>query len=125
RQSFEALELVTDDDSQPLDVGKKHEGNVIGVALRASLDPPLLSWIVFFPLLGIPLLFLVPAGRERATRFIALAVTVVPLLLSIRLAFAFDATITAASGNYGLQFVEHLPWIRSLGAEYYVGVDGL
>jgi NADH-quinone oxidoreductase subunit M len=125
RQSFEALELVTDDDSQPVDVGKRHEGNVIGVALRASLDPPLLSWIVFFPLLGIPLLFLVPAGRERATRFIALAVTVVPLLLSIRLALAFDATITAASGNYGLQFVEHLPWIRSLGAEYYVGVDGL
>jgi NADH-quinone oxidoreductase subunit M len=125
RQSFEALELVTDDPSQPVDVRAKPEGNIVGVALRASLDPPLLSWIVFFPLAGIPLLLFVPAGRERATRFIALAVTLVPLLLAVRMAFAFDPTITRESGNFGLQFVEHLPWIRSLGAEYYVGVDGL
>jgi len=125
RQAFEALELVTDDPSLPLDESDKRAGNIAGIALRASLDPPLLSWLVFFPLLGIPLLFFVPAGRENVMRFVTLAVTLVPLGLAVRLALGFDPTITAESGNYGLQFVEHVAWIRGLGAEYYVGVDGL
>ena len=32
---------------------------------------------------------------------------------------------TRASGNCGLQFVEHVPWIRALNVEYFLGVDGL
>ena len=78
RQAFEALELVTDDPSLPLDESDKRAGNIAGIALRASLDPPLLSWLVFFPLLGIPLLFFVPAGRENVMRFLTLAVTLGP-----------------------------------------------
>ena len=125
RQSFAALQLITDDASLPADTGRDRAGFVAGVGLKVSADPPLLSWIVFFPLLGIPLILLVPAGRERLTRWIALAVAAVPLALAVKLAWTFDPGITRESGNWGLQFVEHVPWIRALNVEYYLGVDGI
>jgi hypothetical protein len=62
RQSFAALQFVTDDASLAADTGRDRSGFVAGVGLKVSADPPLLSWIVLFPLLGIPLVLLVPAG---------------------------------------------------------------
>ena len=127
RQSFAALQLITDDRSLPLDTGPKPLGNIAGLSLRASSgsDLPLLSLMLFLPLLGIPLLFLVPAGREKSLRWVALAVSLVPLALAARLARDFDPSITRAAGNWGLQFVEQVPWIRAMNVEYFVGVDGL
>ena len=80
---------------------------------------------MFFPLLGIPLVLLVPAGRERLIRWVALAVAAVPLALAVRLVWRFDPSVTRDSGNWGLQFVEHVPWIRALNVEYFLGVDGV
>ncbi len=127
RQSFAALQFASNDPAWPRDPSPTLPGipNVAGVALSASADPPLLSLIVFFPLLGIPLLFFVPAGREHFLRVVALAVSLVPLALAIVLASRFDASLTVAAGNHGLQFVEHVPWIRAFNVEYFVGVDGL
>jgi NADH-quinone oxidoreductase subunit M len=125
RQSFAALQLVTDDRTLPLDTGRDRAGYIAGVALKASVDPPLLSLIVFFPLLGIPVVLLVPPGRERLVRGIALVVSCVPLALAIRMVMGFDGSFTRAAGNWGLQYVEHVPWIRGLNVEYYLGVDGL
>jgi proton-translocating NADH-quinone oxidoreductase chain M len=123
RQAFAALQLVTNDPRLPVD----HDagGRVAGVALRAGEQTRLLSLIVFFPLLGIPLFFLVPAGREALARWIALLVTAVPLALSVRLLDAFDRTAGHHTGNWGLQFVERVPWIRGFYVEYFLGVDGL
>jgi NADH-quinone oxidoreductase subunit M len=127
RQIFSALQIANSDPRFPLDEHSRslRAGHIAGVALIASLDPPLLSWIVFFPLLGIPLLFFVPIGREQLTRLIALAVTLVPLGLAIYLAARFDPSLTQATGNQGLQFVEHAAWIRAFHVEYFLGVDGV
>ncbi len=86
----------------------------------------MLSIIIFFPLLmaaGVGLLFVFPmqkASRDNAARYLAMAGAAVPFVLGIYLWGAFDGSSTAP-----LQYVERVSWIRSLGIEYYVGVDGI
>ncbi|RME45966.1 MAG: NADH-quinone oxidoreductase subunit M [Caldilineae bacterium] len=84
-----------------------------------QLGFPLLSVLMLVPLLGALAVFLVPDGRERAMKGIALATTLVALALSLPLYFAF------VPGEAGFQFEENLPWIASLGIRYHVGIDGL
>jgi NADH-quinone oxidoreductase subunit M len=131
RQLFAALQIASNDvrlPRGPQDSGAAPEGrtaHIAGVKLFVSLDPPLLSWALFFPLLGIPLLFLVPRNRPGATRLVALLVSLVPLGIAVRLCAGFDPGLVHKAGNRGLQFVEHVPWIRSFSVEYFLGVDGL
>ncbi|MFL5318265.1 MAG: NuoM family protein [Myxococcaceae bacterium] len=83
----------------------------------------LLSAIVFLPLLGaalVTLSSLLPARlRDNASRAIALIVSAVCCALGIYVWLTFDPHAA------GMQFVERVTWIRSLGVEYFVGVDGL
>jgi NADH-quinone oxidoreductase subunit M len=125
RQAFAAVQITHNDRRWPVDPQAEVKVPVASVGLRTSTGFPLLSALLFFPLLGIPLLFAVPRGREALTRWIALVFTLVPLGLSVQLAAAFDRTLGRAGGNDGLQFVEHVPWIRSFNIEYFIGVDGL
>jgi NADH-quinone oxidoreductase subunit M len=129
-QVFAALLIPADDPRLPTDVdlraGTTAFRRVAGVALRAGATH-LLSWIIFLPLLGIPLLFLpmrLPR-RDSLGRVVAVAAAGVPLLLTVWMAACFDPTVSRADGTHGLQFVAHLPLIRALGIEYFVGVDGL
>lgn len=78
---------------------------------------PLLSLMVFLPLAGVLLLYLVP-GRA-AWRAIALGTSGLMLVLGAVLAFGFDWRSSA------LQFDTRAPWIPSLGASYHLAVDGI
>ncbi|MES1207892.1 MAG: NADH-quinone oxidoreductase subunit M [Pseudomonadota bacterium] len=98
---------------------------ITGVALRAGPGSALLSWLIFSPLFGIPLLLFCPRGRDRLLRSVALAATVVPLALSGWMLLTFDPGFSAAHGNFGFQFVQHVVWMPAFNVEYYVGVDGL
>jgi NADH-quinone oxidoreductase subunit M len=125
RQSFGAVHVINDDPTLRFDPGARPAGNVATVALRAGAGPPWLSWIVFFPLLALPLLFAVPRGRERLVRWIALAASLVPLALALHVFRHFDRTLAYQGGNHGLQFIEHVTWIRGFNVEYFLAVDGL
>ncbi|HEY0709959.1 MAG TPA: NADH-quinone oxidoreductase subunit M [Polyangia bacterium] len=128
RQLFAALQIANNDPRFARDPAASPEArtaHIAGVKLSVSLDPPLLSWLVFFPLLGIPLLFLVPRDRPAGTRIVALLVSLVPLAIAVRICATFDPGLIHKAGNRGLQFVEHAPWIRSFSVEYFLGVDGL
>ena len=73
---------------------------------------PILSLILWTPLIGALALLLVPRGKGRIIRWIGIGTTFVPLALSAWAYAAFDL------GNGGDQFAERLPWIRfSLNAE--------
>ena len=118
RQSFAAIEIEVQPPEQTAT-------QVVTVALRGGEELELLSWLIFAPLFGLPLLWLWPRGREEGLRWLALAVTAVPLVLAAKLLYEFDPGFTRVQGNFGYQFVQHLVWIRAFNVEYHVGVDGL
>src|SRR3954447_10863913 len=78
----------------------------------------LLSLILFTPLAGATLLLFVPRAQERAIRWVAAVVSTLGFVLSLPLWFQYDFAAT------GWQFAERAEWIPSIGAAYYLGVDG-
>jgi len=79
---------------------------------------PLLSAIVFTPVIGALILLFVPGTNHRAIRWIALGAVLVSFALSLAL-FGYDP----AGSEF--QFREDLPWIDAFGMRYTMGVDGL
>ena len=79
----------------------------------------LLSIILFTPLAGALGLLLVSGRQERVIRWIANAVAVAGFLVSVPLWFWYQPQGEA------WQFVERGEWIPSIGASYFLGVDGL
>jgi NADH-quinone oxidoreductase subunit M len=77
----------------------------------------LLTATIFSPLLGVLLLALVPRGRETAMRAMALAVSLLPLILSVVLFSKFRGT-----GEF--EFQEIVPWLQGYQVDYRIGVDG-
>jgi NADH-quinone oxidoreductase subunit M len=79
----------------------------------------ILSWLIFFPLLGSFVLAFVPSKSINLIRWISAFFTAVPFVLSLTLLNQYDSTTTA------LQFVEKYDWIASFNIQYHLGVDGL
>src|SRR5437867_1812094 len=78
-----------------------------------------LSLVLFTPLAGALVLLLVSKQNETAIKWIANIVAFAGFAISVPLWFRFDMA------NPDFQFVERAPWIPSIGAEYFLGVDGL
>jgi NADH-quinone oxidoreductase subunit M len=79
---------------------------------------PLLTTIVFLPLLGAAVTALLPKERADLPRLVALVVSLVDLVLVVWLALRFDVA-------GGMQFVEQASWIPEAGIQYFLGVDGI
>jgi NADH-quinone oxidoreductase subunit M len=80
---------------------------------------PLLSTLVWLPISGGLLTLLIGDSRAQVARWFALLVSLATLLLCVPLYQGFDHSTAA------FQFIERMPWIRQLHAEYYFGVDGI
>jgi len=83
---------------------------------------PILSTIIFFPLLSATLLIFIRSEdgkNDELLRKIALATSTIEFLISLLLLVYFDAGIP------GMQFVELVPWVTSFSLNYYVGLDGI
>jgi len=76
-----------------------------------------LSVMIFLPLVAGVLLLLVPVSRN-SVRVIGLALSVIVLICGLKVYVDF-------SGGGGLEFVEKITWIDTLGIHYHVGVDGI
>jgi NADH-quinone oxidoreductase subunit M len=79
---------------------------------------PVLSIIVLAPVVG-ALLIALFGGNARAPKLIGLTVSSVSLAGSLWVYFTYNTV----AGGY--QFVESMPWIRSLGVSYTLGIDGI
>ncbi len=77
---------------------------------------PWLTVVVFLPLVGAGLMFLVPMS---AVRLVALVVTVATFLFSIPLGVLFDPATSH------MQFTEQVTWITSPPVSYSLGLDGI
>ena len=79
---------------------------------------PFLSLILFTPLVGAILLLFVSRRSEGAIRWIANIFTAAGFVVSVPLWFWYNPQ------NPEYQFVERITWIPSIGADYFLGVDG-
>ena len=78
-----------------------------------------LSIILFTPAIGALLILLLNKQNENAIKWVANITALVGFIVSVPLWFWFDAQAA------DFQFVERAQWIPSVGAEYFLGVDGL
>jgi len=81
----------------------------------------LLTWVIFIPLLAVPLLFILPVKP----RYIALGAVILDFFAAMPLFVGYNPALKGINTASEMQFVEKLPWIPTLGIEYYIGVDGL
>src|SRR4249919_80148 len=80
---------------------------------------PLLSLLVWLPILGGALCLLLGNERPQAARWVGLVTALAALVLSVPLLTGFDM------GSAAMQFVEQRPWIPTYDIRYHLGVDGI
>jgi len=80
---------------------------------------PLLTLLVFAPLVGAVLLALLPREPLAGVRRAALVFSLVPFALSLWMLARFRP------GEAEFQLVERVAWIPAWGIEYHLGVDGV
>jgi NADH-quinone oxidoreductase subunit M len=80
---------------------------------------PLLSLLVWLPIVGGIAVLLLGSQRAQLGRQLALGVSVLTFVVSLPLFVNFDSTTAA------MQFVENVPWIERFHALYGLGVDGI
>ncbi len=85
------------------------------------IDPakfPYLSAILVSCVVGMLTIMLIPQERKFLIKQVSVFFSGITLLLALYVFFAYD------KGLGGLQFVENVQWIPSLGIRYFNGVDG-
>jgi NADH-quinone oxidoreductase subunit M len=87
--------------------------------LTNTLAYPVLSSLIFTPLIGAAILLFVSRAHERLIKWIALVVGIIVFLLALPLFTEFDKT------THLMQFVERYQWIPLWSITYSVGVDGI
>src|SRR6187551_372171 len=80
---------------------------------------PILSVVVWLPILGGIAVMLLGTKRAQLGKQLALGVSIITFALSVPLWTGFDVSSAA------MQFVENRPWIERFGANYALGVDGI
>ncbi|MCG5511792.1 NADH-quinone oxidoreductase subunit M [Ectothiorhodospira shaposhnikovii] len=82
-------------------------------------DWPLLSLVIWTPILGGLIVLTMGDRMPEASRRVGLAFAVLTFLVSIPLFTQFDR------GTHEMQFVEMIPWISTFNIHYHLGVDGI
>jgi NADH-quinone oxidoreductase subunit M len=77
----------------------------------------ILSIVLFTPLAGLLVLLLIPSSRPEWVKRWANIASFIAFLTCLPLIFHFDCT-------KDFQFTEKANWIPSIGASYYLGIDG-
>jgi NADH-quinone oxidoreductase subunit M len=80
----------------------------------------ILTIVAFWPLAGMIVLLFFPKENKTLIRTWANFVLFAGFILSLPLWFWFDRNTSDT-----MQFVEKVPWVQTLGAEYHVGIDGI
>src|SRR5215207_2522867 len=80
-----------------------------------------LTLLTFFPLLGVLVLFFIPADRKDLLRWTTLITTLITFAISLLVLTMFNAS------NPDLQLEARYNWIQVAGwnIQYYLGIDGL
>ena len=82
-------------------------------------DWPLLSLVIWTPIVGGVLVLVVGDKKPAAARIIALLFSIIAFLLTLPLYSQFNAD------THLMQFVERHDWIPAFKIEYFIGIDGI
>jgi NADH-quinone oxidoreductase subunit M len=80
---------------------------------------PILSLLLWLPLVGALLTALIPGRNRPLIRGFSLVVSLIGLVIGVVVFVTFDSTLP------GLQMVEKAKWLPSLGITYYLAIDGI
>ncbi len=80
---------------------------------------PILSIIIFLPLIAGLIILFTPADKKQFIKVTALVGSLVTMLLSFVVYFLYSSSV----GGY--QFLEKMEWVPALGISYLMGVDGM
>jgi NADH-quinone oxidoreductase subunit M len=80
---------------------------------------PILSLLIFFPLLGAAILLFVNKEKAGVLRGVTLVFSLIEFIISLPLFFGFDPKMEA------MQFAEDYWWVQSYGISYKLGIDGI
>ncbi|MBZ0156384.1 MAG: NADH-quinone oxidoreductase subunit M [Alphaproteobacteria bacterium] len=80
---------------------------------------PILSTVIFLPLAGALVIFLIKRSNEALIKWTALVLSLVTFAASLPLFTGFDKTTA------NMQFRETYDWIPAWGIKYALGVDGI
>ncbi|MBI4427845.1 MAG: NADH-quinone oxidoreductase subunit M [Ignavibacteriales bacterium] len=78
-----------------------------------------LTITIFFPLLGVLVLFFTPKNSVRSIKLTGFVSTLIVFILSLYLFFGFE------SDNPSFQFQQQVTWISGLNIGYTIGIDGM
>jgi len=84
-----------------------------------NLQYPVLSTLIFFPVVGAAFIAIIPRDKEELIKLSALLIAIVEFVLTIPLYISFDRTTAQ------MQFKEEHLWIPQWGIKYCLGVDGI
>jgi len=84
-----------------------------------QLSYPILSTVIFLPVLGALLILLSRRSWESLARWIALGTSIATFFLSVPLFTMFDKS------THKMQFVEKFKWIPDWNIYYFIGIDGI
>ena len=82
----------------------------------------MLTSIILIPFFAALAILFIPRNYRFVIRVVALAATLLTALIAVMLFLGFDA---APAGAGGYKFIHKVPWVESLGINYFVGVDGI
>ncbi|MDH5654526.1 MAG: NADH-quinone oxidoreductase subunit M [Spirochaetia bacterium] len=88
----------------------------------------ILSILIFFPLIGIPLILILPARFSGISFWITLIFLTLPLFLTLYIYSIYDPAnpIRPFSSEYtDLMLIENAVWIEQFHINYTLGVDGI
>lgn len=80
---------------------------------------PILSLLVFLPLLGSLAVLFIPKKKTGAVKALSLVITAAVFIISVFVLIKFNYT------NTNMQFEERFAWIPQINVTYHLGVDGL
>src|SRR5256885_1378952 len=87
--------------------------------LTSSTGFPFVTVLGLIPLAGIVAVLWVPRGRDLLAKQVALAASLLTLLVAVAMWGAYD------TGGARFQFFQSYDWISTFGTRYAVGVDGI
>ncbi len=83
------------------------------------MDKYILLATLLIPLLGAVIIICLTADRHKIIKYVAAASTGISLVLSLLTAVGYNKDLG------GMQFVLSIPWIKDLGVNFALGVDGI